>query len=56
MIMDDFGNIVRPITDRFAYAWVVFVSFVLIVGFVVLNLVVGIIVESISEIKERGES
>lgn len=56
MIMDDFGNIVRPIIDRFAYAWIVFVSFVLIVGFVVLNLVVGIIVESISEIKGRGKS
>lgn len=56
MIMDDFGNIVRPIIDRYAYAWVIFVSFVLIVGFVVLNLVVGIIVESISEIKERGKS
>lgn len=53
MIMDDFGNIVRPIVERFAYAWVVFVSFVLIVGFVVLNLVVGIIVESINEIKEK---
>ena len=53
MIMDDFGNLVRPIVKRFAWAWVVFVSFVLIVGFVVLNLVVGIIVESINEIKER---
>lgn len=53
MIMDDFGNIVRPIVERFAYAWAVFVSFVLIVGFVVLNLVVGIIVESINEIKEK---
>lgn len=53
MIMDDFGNVVRPIVERFAYAWVVFVSFVLIVGFVVLNLVVGIIVESINEIKEK---
>lgn len=54
MIMDDFGNLTRPIIERFAWAWVVFVSFVLIVGFVVLNLVVGIIVESINEIKERG--
>ena len=53
MIMDDFGNIVRPIMREFAYAWAIFVSFVLIVGFVVLNLVVGIIVESISEIKAR---
>ena len=53
MIMDDFGNLVRPIVKRFAWAWVVFVSFVLIVGFVVLNLVVGIIVESINGIKER---
>ena len=54
MIMDDFGNLTRPIIERFAWAWAVFVSFVLIVGFVVLNLVVGIIVESINEIKERG--
>ena len=55
MIMDDFGNLTRPIIERFAWAWAVFVSFVLIVGFVVLNLVVGIIVESINEIKERGK-
>lgn len=53
MIMDDFGGVVRPIIERFSYAWLIFVSFVLIVGYVVLNLVVGIIVESISEIKER---
>ena len=56
MIMDDFGNLVRPVGEEFAYAWVVFVSFVLIVGFVVLNLVVGIIVESINEIKEQREN
>ncbi len=55
MIMDDFGNLVRPIIDKFAYSWLVFVSFVLLVGFVVLNLVVGIIVESINEIKEKAK-
>lgn len=55
MIIDDFGNIVRPIIDKYAYAWIVFISFVLIVGFVVLNLVVGIIVESISEIKGKRD-
>ena len=53
MIMDDFSRLVCLIRASFALVWVVFVSLVLIVGFVVLNLVVGIIVESINERKER---
>ncbi len=49
-------GIVRPIMEVYPYAWIVFVSYIFIVSFIVLNLIVGVVVESIAEIKERGKS
>lgn len=46
-------GIVRPILEVYPYAWVIFISFILIVSFVVLNLVIGVVVESINEMKEQ---
>lgn len=48
-------GIVRPVMAVYPYAWVVFVSFILIVSFVVLNLVIGVVVESIAELKEQSK-
>lgn len=45
-------GIVRPVMAVYPYAWIVFVSFILIVSFVVLNLVIGVVVESIAELKK----
>jgi len=53
-------GISRPVMDVFPWAWVYFVPFVLISSFVIMNVVVGIVVNSISEVqmelsKEKAE-
>lgn len=48
-------GIVRPIMEVYPWAWIVFVSFICIVSFIVLNLIVGVVVESISEMKQIRE-
>lgn len=44
-------GIVRPIMEVYPYAWILFISFICIANFIVLNLIVGVAVESIVEIK-----
>lgn len=46
-------GISRPVMEAFGWAWVYFVPFVLISSFVVMNVVVGIVVNSISEVQEQ---
>ncbi|TLD81470.1 ion transporter [Helicobacter sp. MIT 05-5293] len=46
-------GIVRPIMEVYPYAWIVFISFICITNFIVLNLIVGVAVESIAEIKKN---
>lgn len=41
--------IARPVIDEFPYAWIYFVSFILVTAFTVLNLFIGIIVNSMQE-------
>lgn len=48
-------GIVRPIMEVYPWAWAVFVSFICIVSFIVLNLIVGVVVESIAEMKQMRE-
>jgi voltage-gated sodium channel len=43
------GEIVRPIMAVYPYAWTFFVPFILITTFAVLNLIVGLIVNSMQE-------
>lgn len=45
-------SIARPIMEYDPYAWVVFVSFLLISSYMILNIAIGIIVDCISEIRE----
>lgn len=47
-------GIVRPVMEVYPYAWVLFVSFIVIVGMVTLNLVVGVIVNSLNEISQSN--
>ncbi len=46
-------GISRPVMEAFSWAWLYFVPFVLISSFVVMNVVVGIVVNSISEVQEQ---
>ncbi len=47
------SGIALPIMRVYPYSWIVFVSFILIVTFVLLNMIVGLIVDNINEIKEQ---
>lgn len=40
------GDIVRPVMEKHPYAWTVFVPYIVVVAFSVLNLFVGIVVEA----------
>lgn len=45
--------VARPIMQIYPYAWIYFISYMIIVSFIVLNMVIGVIVDSISEIKAQ---
>ena len=49
-------GISRPVMEAFSYAWVYFVPFVLISSFVMMNVVVGIVVNAISEVTAVNEN
>jgi voltage-gated sodium channel len=53
------GEIVRPVMEVYPYAWAFFVPFILVTTFAVLNLIVGLIVNSMQEAaseETRGEA
>lgn len=43
-------GIARPVIAQFPYAWIYFVSFILVSSFIVMNVIVGVVVNAISEI------
>ena len=45
------GAIARPIMRIYPYAWIYFISYMIIVSFIVLNMVIGVIVDSIKRDK-----
>lgn len=45
-------GIVRPIMEVYPYAWILFISYIVIVGMIALNLIVGVIVNSLNEISK----
>ena len=53
MAMDDFGNVVRQAMEHKPLAWLFFFPFTLIATFVVLNLFIGVIVDSIQTLREQ---
>lgn len=44
-------GIVRPVMEIYPYSWLIFVSFLLLASYIVLNIAIGIIVDCISDIK-----
>jgi voltage-gated sodium channel len=56
MAMDDFGNLVRQAMEHQPLAWLFFIPFSIVATFVVLNLFIGVIVESIQTLREQRES
>jgi voltage-gated sodium channel len=56
MTMEDWtGGIVLPVMEQQPWAWLFFIPFIVISTFVVLNLFIGVIVESIQSLKEQRE-
>jgi voltage-gated sodium channel len=49
-------DVVKPILVKHPYAWVFFISFIVVTTFTVLNLIIGIIVNAISEEHAATES
>ena len=49
------GEIVRPVMEVYPYAWAYFVPFILVTTFAVLNLIVGLIVNSMQEAASEDE-
>ncbi|MFN6956194.1 MAG: ion transporter, partial [Acetobacteraceae bacterium] len=47
---------VRPILEHHPFAWMFFVPFILIATFVVLNLFIGVIVDSIQTLRAEDET
>ena len=56
MTLDDWANIVKPAMERHPLALLFFLPFILVATFVVLNLFIGVIVESIQSLREARES
>ena len=48
-------GIVRPVMEKFPYAWAFFVPFILVTTFAVVNLIVGLIVNSMQEAHSEEE-
>lgn len=48
-------GIARPVMEEFSWAWIYFVSFVLISSYTVINVIVGIVVNAVSEISEADK-
>lgn len=55
MTFDAWGDITRDVASVFPWAWLYFVSFGLITGFVMINIIVGIVVDSIEQARKRDE-
>jgi voltage-gated sodium channel len=55
MAMDDFGNVVRQAMEAKPWAWLFFFPFTILATFVVLNLFIGVIVESIQTLRADRE-
>jgi voltage-gated sodium channel len=56
MTLDDWANIVKPALEESTWALVYFLPFILVATFVVLNLFIGVIVESIQSLRESHAS
>ena len=50
------GDIARPVMDKFPYAWVFFLFFILCATFVVVNLFIAVIVDSLSASNQSDQS
>lgn len=55
MTLDGGSIIIKEAIEIFPYSWMIFVSFILICTFIIMNLIIAIIVNSIDEIKNKND-
>jgi voltage-gated sodium channel len=48
-------GIVRPVMEVYPYAWAFFVPFIMVTTFAVVNLLVGLVVNSMQEVADEGQ-
>jgi len=48
-------GIVRPVMEQWPQAWLFFIPFILIATFVMLNLFIGVIIESIQTLRKQRD-
>ena len=48
-------GIVRPVLAKYPYAWILFVPFIISVTYTIMNLFIGIMVSTISDVKDLKE-
>ncbi len=53
MTLDDWANIVKPAMEHQPWSWLFFMPFIVVSTFVVLNLFIGVIVESIQTLRDE---
>jgi voltage-gated sodium channel len=49
MTLEDWANIARPVMEHYPYAWMFFVSYILVSTFVIMNLFIGVMVYAIQQ-------
>lgn len=56
MTLDDWANIVKPAMEHQPWSWLFFMPFIVVSTFVVLNLFIGVIVESIQTLRDERQA
>lgn len=51
--LEAWPDIARNVIDKFPFAWIYFVSFIVISSFIVMNVIVGVVVNAIGDISEN---
>ena len=56
MTLDNWADIARQVMDVHSWAWLPFITFVVITGFVVVNLIIAVICDAISALREEEKA
>lgn len=48
-------GVARPVIEQYPYAWLYFIGFILVSSFIVMNVIVGIVVNAISELSAKAK-
>jgi hypothetical protein len=54
MTFDNFGEMAREVMDKYPLAWIPLILFAIITGFVIVNLIIAIICESLAGMDDTG--